>query len=80
DDSFSNGLLEYPQYTRPEIYDGKRVPEVLLSGHHQNIEIWRHEQSLLKTLKNRPDLLESADLSDKDKEFIQSYIDNNSNL
>lgn len=57
EESFSNHLLEYPQYTRPEVFMGKRVPEVLLSGHHANIEKWRYEQSLLRTQKKRPDLL-----------------------
>lgn len=57
EESFSNGLLEYPQYTRPEIYQGKKVPEVLLSGHHKNIQDWRKQQSILITKKNRPDLL-----------------------
>ena len=59
DESFSDGLLEYPQYTRPQVYEGLSVPEVLLSGHHENIEKWRREQSLLITRKNRPDLLEN---------------------
>ena len=57
DDSFSNGLLEYPQYTRPEVFLGKRVPEVLLSGHHANIEKWRREKSIINTRKKRPDLI-----------------------
>ena len=57
EESFSEGLLEYPQYTRPEIFKGKQVPEVLLSGHHQNIDKWRKEQSLKITLNKRPDLL-----------------------
>ncbi len=57
EESFSNGLLEYPQYTRPEIYEGKKVPDVLLSGHHKNIELWREEQSKIITKNNRPDLL-----------------------
>ena len=57
-ESFENGLLEYPQYTRPEIWQDKRVPEVLLSGHHANIEKWRQEQSLLRTKERRPDLLD----------------------
>lgn len=57
-ESFENGLLEYPQYTRPEIWRDKRVPEVLLSGHHANIEKWRQEQSLLRTKERRPDLLD----------------------
>lgn len=58
DESFSDGLLEYPQYTRPQVYEGLCVPEVLLSGHHENIEKWRREQSLKITEQNRPDLLE----------------------
>lgn len=58
EESFSNGLLEYPQYTRPEIFEGEAVPEVLLSGHHENIERWRKEKSLEMTKKKRPDLLE----------------------
>ena len=57
EESFSNGLLEYPQYTRPEIFQGERVPEVLLSGNHQEIDKWRKEKSLEITKKNRPDLL-----------------------
>lgn len=58
EESFSAGLLEYPQYTRPQVYEGLQVPEVLLSGHHEKIAKWRREQSLLITAKNRPDLLE----------------------
>lgn len=58
EESFSAGLLEYPQYTRPQVYEGLQVPEVLLSGHHENIAKWRREQSLMITAKNRPDLLE----------------------
>lgn len=71
DDSFADGLLEYPQYTKPAEYDGMKVPEVLLSGHHANIEKWRREQSLLNTLKHRPDLLEKADLSPADLKFLE---------
>lgn len=56
---YDGGLLEYPQYTRPEVFEGRRVPEVLLSGHHANIERWRREQSLLRTRQKRPDLLEN---------------------
>jgi len=59
EESFENGLLEYPQYTRPEVFHGKSVPEVLLSGHHANIEAWRREQSLQRTRERRPDLLEN---------------------
>ncbi|MBR4719188.1 MAG: tRNA (guanosine(37)-N1)-methyltransferase TrmD [Lachnospiraceae bacterium] len=61
-ESFQDNLLEYPQYSRPEIWHGKRVPEVLLSGHHANIEKWRHEQSVLRTRQRRPDLI---DISNK---------------
>ena len=60
EESFSNGLLEYPQYTRPEIFLDKKVPEVLLSGHHENIRKWREEQSLKITRRNRPDLLKKG--------------------
>ena len=59
DDSFADGLLEYPQYTRPIEYDGNRVPDVLVSGHHENIRKWRKYQSLKKTYLKRPDLLEN---------------------
>ena len=57
EESFSNGLLEYPQYTRPEVFEGERVPEVLLSGNHQNIDKWRKEKSLEITKSKRPDLI-----------------------
>lgn len=57
-DSFQDGLLEYPQYSRPKEWRGRQVPEILLSGHHANVEKWRHEQSLLRTRERRPDLLE----------------------
>lgn len=57
EESFSNGLLEYPQYTRPEVFEGKKVPEILLSGNHQNIDKWRKEKSLEITKNKRPDLL-----------------------
>ena len=71
EESFSEGLLEYPQYTRPEIFNGKQVPEVLLSGHHENIDKWRREQSLINTKKKRPDLLENIELSEKDKRILE---------
>lgn len=60
EESFSNGLLEYPQYTRPEIFEGEKVPEILLSGHHQKIEEWRKQKSLEITKSKRPDLLEKG--------------------
>lgn len=69
-ESFADNLLEYPQYTRPEEFMGKRVPDVLLSGHHANIDKWRREQSLLRTRKWRPDLLAQAELTKKDVEFL----------
>lgn len=62
EESFSNGLLEYPQYTRPEVYRGRSVPEVLLGGNHKDIAKWREEKSLEITMKNRPDLFKDADL------------------
>ncbi len=66
-ESFYDGLLEYPQYTRPPVFMGKEVPEVLLSGHHQNIEYWRLEQSLKRTRERRPDLYESYVNANKEK-------------
>ncbi len=73
-ESFQDNLLEYPQYTRPEDYNGHRVPEVLLSGHHANIERWRREQSIRRTLKMRPDLLAHAALSEKERQFLQTLL------
>lgn len=70
DDSHATGLLEYPHYTRPPVFRGWGIPPVLISGHHAMIERWRREQSLLRTLRKRPDLLESADLSAKDRKFL----------
>lgn len=70
-DSFSTGLLEYPHYTRPPEYRGWRVPDVLLSGHHKNIEAWRRQQSLLRTQSKRPDLLQGTELSEKEKKWLQ---------
>ncbi len=72
-ESFQDGLLEYPQYTRPEVFHGKRVPEVLLSGHHGNVDKWRREQSLKRTLKRRPDLLETAQLTDEDRKILLAF-------
>ena len=73
-ESFQDNLLEYPQYSRPEIWHDKRVPEVLLSGHHANIEKWRREQSIIRTAKNRPDLLEKAELTEKEKEGLNVNV------
>ena len=69
--SFANGLLEYPQYTRPEVFDGVRVPDVLLSGHHENIRKWRREKSLENTFNKRPELLECVELTKSDKDYIE---------
>lgn len=70
-ESFSSGLLEYPQYTRPADFRGYAVPEVLLSGNHAEIEKWRREQALIRTLRKRPDLLEDAPLTENDKGFLR---------
>ncbi|MSS64348.1 tRNA (guanosine(37)-N1)-methyltransferase TrmD [Velocimicrobium porci] len=72
-ESFHDNLLEYPQYSRPEIWNGKKVPEVLMSGHHKNIETWRREQSIFRTLERRPDLIEKASLTSKEKKLIQTW-------
>ncbi|MBR4587382.1 MAG: tRNA (guanosine(37)-N1)-methyltransferase TrmD [Lachnospiraceae bacterium] len=79
DESFEGGLLEYPQYTRPEVFNGQRVPEVLLSGHHGKIAEWRRQKSLERTLMNRPDLLYEADLTEKDREYLGSIVSGNHN-
>ena len=71
EDSFSNQLLEYPQYSRPEVWHDKQVPPVLLSGHHGKVDAWRREQSLLRTFQRRPELLEQADLSEQDWKFLE---------
>lgn len=73
-ESFHDNLLEYPQYTRPEMYEGKKVPEVLLSGHHKNIETWRRQQSIKRTLERRPDLLADANLSKKEKQYLAELL------
>ncbi len=72
EDSHYSSLLEYPQYTRPYEWHGKKVPDVLLSGHHANITKWRREQSLMRTYLRRPDMLETAELDKKDKKFLES--------
>jgi len=73
DESFSGNLLEYPQYTRPEVLMGKKVPDVLLSGHHGNVDKWRRQQSILRTQAKRPDLLEKAELTKKEKVWLEEY-------
>ena len=72
-ESHYNGLLEYPQYTRPAVWHDQPIPEILLSGHHANIEQWKHEQALLTTLKKRPDMLEKTSLTDADRKFLQEH-------
>ncbi|MGN0026422.1 tRNA (guanosine(37)-N1)-methyltransferase TrmD [uncultured Clostridium sp.] len=73
DESFSEGLLEYPQYTRPEEFEGDKVPEVLLSGHHENIRKWRRAKSLLITKERRKDLYDKITLSKEDKKILEKY-------
>lgn len=70
-DSFSTGLLEYPHYTRPAEFRGWKVPDILLSGHHANIELWRREQALKRTLERRPDLLDKVELTDQDRQILK---------
>lgn len=79
DESHYNGLLEYPQYTRPEVWEGMDVPKILLSGHHANIKKWRHEKSLENTYFKRPDLLDNINLSEEDKKFIDFLKQKNCN-
>ena len=71
EESHFNGLLEYPQYTKPIEWRGKQVPDVLYSGHHANVDKWRRENSLLNTAKKRPEMLKSAELSDNDKKILK---------
>ena len=73
-ESFHDNLLEYPQYTRPEVFMDKKVPDVLLSGHHKNIDEWRRQKSIERTLERRPDLLEGANLSKKEKAYLEELI------
>ena len=74
-ESFQDNLLEYPQYSRPEEWHGKKVPPVLLSGHHANIEKWRREQSILRTYERRPDLLEKSSLTWKEKKWLEETVE-----
>ena len=73
DESFSEGLLEYPQYTRPEEFEGDKVPEILLSGHHENIRKWRRAKSLILTRERRKDLYDKITLSKEDKKILEKY-------
>lgn len=73
EDSHSTGLLEHPHYTRPAVYKGMEVPAVLTSGHHGNIEEWRHKESLRRTLQRRPDLIEEMELTTKEQEWLHEF-------
>ena len=73
EESFVDGLLDCPQYTRPEVYDGAKVPEVLLSGHHENIRRWRSKQALARTWLRRPDLLAARKLSDDERKLLEEF-------
>ena len=75
-ESFQDNLLEYPQYSRPEVWHEKAVPPILMSGHHANIEKWRREQSVIRTAKNRPDLLAKAELTEAEKELARKVQEN----
>ena len=77
-ESFQDNLLEYPQYSRPEEWHGKKVPPVLLSGHHANIEKWRREQSIIRTYERRPDLVEKCELTEKEKKWFREWKKENS--
>jgi len=74
DESHQNGLLEYPQYTRPYEFNGRKVPDILLSGHHANINRWRRQQSLLRTYKKRPDLFKKLELSEEDRKLLYEAL------
>lgn len=78
-ESFEDGLLEYPQYSRPEEWRGRTVPPILLSGDHGKVDLWRHEQSLLRTKERRPDLLSRAVLTEKDRAFLENNANNTCN-
>ena len=71
-ESFSNGLLEYPQYTRPEVFDNVKVPDVLISGHHENIRKWRRLKSIETTFRKRPELLDKVDLTKEEKDYVEN--------
>ena len=73
-ESFQDNLLEYPQYSRPEVWRGKAVPPILMSGHHANVEKWRREQSILRTYERRPDLLEKSSLTWKEKKWLAETV------
>ena len=76
EESFSQGILEYPQYTRPEIFEGVKIPEILQSGHHENINKWRRCEALKNTYYKRPELLENVKLSEEDKKYLENISKN----
>lgn len=76
EESFASGILEYPQYTRPEIFEGREVPEILKSGHHENIEKWRRKKAIEITYQKRPDLLEKGDFTKEEIEYIKNLKEN----
>lgn len=80
EESHYNSLLEYPQYTHPSEWQGRQVPEILLSGHHAKVEEWRRQRSLERTYERRPDMLDKADLSDKDREFLSNIATKQKNM
>ncbi|HHW47112.1 MAG TPA: tRNA (guanosine(37)-N1)-methyltransferase TrmD [Clostridiaceae bacterium] len=80
EESHNNGLLEYPQYTRPYEFNGRKVPDILLSGHHANIKRWRRQQSLLRTYKKRPDLFNKLELSEEDRKLLHEALNNEGNV
>lgn len=73
-ESFQGNLLEYPQYSRPAVWRGKEVPEVLLSGHHRNVDRWRRDQSIIRTLRSRPELLQKVEFDKKDRKFLRALM------
>lgn len=75
EESHFSGLLEYPQYTRPAVWEGRAVPDALISGHHAKINAWRREQSIARTFRSRPDLLEHAELTKKEKEYLNRLFE-----
>ena len=79
EESFSDGLLEYPQYTRPEVFEGRRVPEVLLSGHHENIRRWRKSQRIKRTALRRPDLLADEQFTREERELVEAVVEEQEN-
>ena len=80
DESHFSGLLEYPQYTRPAVWEGRAIPDILLSGHHANIDRWRRQQALERTFRLRPDMLEHAELTEEDRAFLATLAENNETL